>query len=521
MLLRKKMSSLSRRDFLKTTAALAAGTAFAGASRLVVSPPSRQTDQPNILIFVFDAMSARHLSLYGYGRRTTPHLETFAQRASVYHNHYSAGNFTTSGTASMLTGLHPWSHRAINYRGMIDRRIADRNLFHLLAGGYRRVAFTQNLWADILLSQFETDLEVHLSCDAFSQYRASFLQPDDLPSDRRIAYYVFQDFLNNRVDDPHPYPGSLFVGAADLTRALTTDPKHISAEYPRGLPTNHDFSYENPSVLEGLGRFIQGELTSSLPYLAYFHLWSPHEPYNARQEFVGRFPEDLALEVKPHHPHAGYDHSEETLRQYRREYDEYIADLDAEFGRLLLDLDKTGALQNSYVIVTSDHGELFERGDVGHATRLMYAPVTHIPLLISAPGQSTRSDVHSLTTNLDLLPTLLSITEQEIPAWVEGRILPGFGGMEDTSRAIFAMMAKDNPAFQPLTRATFTLIKGTYELFHYTGYPGYPDTFELYNLQDDPRELHDLFTKDITVASQMKDELLESVSTANRNFQKK
>jgi hypothetical protein len=83
------------------------------------------------------------------------------------------------------------------------------------------------------------------------------------------------------------------------------------------------------------------------------------------------------------------------------------------------------------------------------------------------------------------------------------------------------MMAKDNAAFRPIQRATFTLIKGGYELFFFTGYPGHPDAFELYNLQEDPQELHDLFRKDITTASQMKDELLEAIHRANRNYDKK
>jgi hypothetical protein len=64
------------------------------------------------------------------------------------------------------------------------------------------------------------------------------------------------------------------------------------------------------------------------------------------------------------------------------------------------------------------------------------------------------------------------------------------------------------------------MIKGTHELFFYTGYPNHPDMFELYNLQEDPDELHDLFRRDITTASQMKDELLEAINTANRNYQK-
>jgi arylsulfatase A-like enzyme len=466
-------------------------------------------------------MSAHNLSLYGYERETTPNLKRFAERASVYYRHYAAGNFTTSGTASMLTGLFPWTHRAINYRGMIDRHLVDGNLFKLVGEDYTRLAFTQNLWADILLSQFEADLDVHLPCAAYSRQVHSSLQPEDLPSDRRMAYYAFPDFLNFRVDDPKAFPGSLLVASADLARVLASDRTELSAEYPRGLPTNYDYSYENATVLEGIGQLITNSLERSRPYLAYFHLWSPHGPYHARANFVGPFEEDLRLPSKPRHPLAESDLSEQVLRQHRREYDEFIADLDAEFGRLLADLERSGLLQDSYVIVTSDHGESFERGEYGHATALMHAPVTHIPLLISAPGQRTRSDYHDVTSNVDLLPTILKLAGQAIPPGVEGTLLPGFGGQEVSLRSIFSVMGKDNAAFQPILHATFGLIKGPHELLYFTGYPGHPDQYELYHLDEDPDELHNLFTKDITTASHMREELLEAINAVNRNFQKK
>jgi arylsulfatase A-like enzyme len=515
------MTTISRRDFLKTSAALMAGVTFAGASRLLSPPNSQNTGKPNILIFVFDAMSAQNLSLYGYERETTPNLSKFARRASVYHRHYAAGNFTTTGTASLLTGLNPWTHRAINYRGMIERRLVDRNLFKLMGPEYTRFAFTQNLWADLLLSQFEGDLDIYLPCGSFSRFVDSSVQPDDLPSDRGSAYYAFTDFFNLRVEDPHPFPGSLLIASADLARALAPNRRHVSTQYPRGLPTNYDYSYENANVLDGIGQLVKNSLAQSEPYLAYFHLWSPHDPYNARKDFVGMFEEELQVPPKPRHPLSATDHPEKGLRKYRREYDEYIADLDDEFGRLISDLERTGVLRNSYVIVTSDHGELFERGEIGHASVLMYAPVTHVPLLISAPGQQARLDFHSVTSNLDLLPTALQLAGKELPGWVEGKLLPGFGGMEDGARSIFPLMAKDNAAFRPITHATFTMIQGGYELLYYTGYPGHPDQYELYHLDEDPNELQNLFTKDITTASHMKDELLEALNAANRNFQMK
>ena len=512
------MSRVSRRDFLKVSAALAGAGAFAGISGFK-SRASQVDGKPNILIFVFDAMSARNLSLYGYPRSTTPSLEKFARRACVYHRHYAAGNFTTPGTASMLTGMYPWTHRAINYRGMVDRTLTDRNLFRLVGDDYTRLAFTQNLWADILLSQFQGDLDIHLRSDSFSQSVHSSAQPDDLPRDRSLAYYLFPDFMNLRVVDPEPFPGSLFIASADLGRALLTDRDPASATYPRGLPTNYDYSYENEQVLDGIGNLIADQLRQTSPYLAYFHLWSPHDPYRARRDFVGRFDDKLKFPEKPQHPLAKSSHSPAQQQRSRREYDESIADVDAAFGKLLYRLELSGALENSYVIVTSDHGELFERGEVGHASALLYDPVTHIPLLIAAPGQERRVDFHSPTSNIDLLPTVLGMAGSEIPDWAEGRLLPGFGGAEDNSRSIFSMVAKDNPAFRTLERATFALIEGDYELLFFTGYPDHRDAFELYNLREDPEELHDLFREVTTVASQMKDDLLEAVTTANRNYQ--
>ncbi len=72
-----------------------------------IAPSPLGTNSPNIIVLVFDAMSADNLSLYGYRRETSPNFERLAQRSNVYHSHYSAGSFTTSGTASLLTGLYP------------------------------------------------------------------------------------------------------------------------------------------------------------------------------------------------------------------------------------------------------------------------------------------------------------------------------------------------------------------------------------------------------------------------------
>jgi len=135
------MTKFSRRDFLKLSALIPAGAAL---SPLVSSYlPSTNTAQDlpaNVIIILFDAMTARNLSVYGYQRATTPNFIRFAQRAIVYHSHYSAGNFTVPGTTSLLTGLYPWTHRAINQAGLMRREFTGQNIFKAMNGKYKRLA---------------------------------------------------------------------------------------------------------------------------------------------------------------------------------------------------------------------------------------------------------------------------------------------------------------------------------------------------------------------------------------------
>src|SRR5574338_426156 len=102
---------ITRREFLKLISLLPLG--FYARPKLKRARPISDGNTKNVIIIVFDAWSQRHVSLYGYPRPTMPELEKFAERATVYHNHYATATFTTPGTSSLLTGLYPWSHRAI------------------------------------------------------------------------------------------------------------------------------------------------------------------------------------------------------------------------------------------------------------------------------------------------------------------------------------------------------------------------------------------------------------------------
>jgi membrane-anchored protein YejM (alkaline phosphatase superfamily) len=151
------------------------------------SDTSPETSLPNIVILVLDALSAENMSLHGYARATTPNLERFAQRATVYNRHYASGNFTTPGTASLLTGVYPWTHHAINGSGLIARNMA----INLFGSGkqYFRLAFSQNVWpnyfsvssgriSSVTVSGF-IQLADQVVADNFEQIAASHRAFDD------------------------------------------------------------------------------------------------------------------------------------------------------------------------------------------------------------------------------------------------------------------------------------------------------------------------------------------------------
>jgi len=501
------MKNITRREFLKL-ASLAGGTlAFSKTGREFKSWMN-QTNLPNVIIIVFDAMSASNLSLYGYPRRTTPNLEKFAQRANVYHAHYAGGSFTTPGTASLLTGTYPWTHRAINLFGLIERNKTGHNIFNVLGDGYNRLAFSQNLLPNYFFEQFSSDLDTILNPASFSveEHLYSFRLRGD-----RINSYRTQEFLATQ--HPSIMSRSLIFGSL-INYLLERKTASVNPDlYPVNMPQveNGAFFYTLPDVMDGLSATIE---QAASPFIHYFHLMAPHAPYRPDSRFHGMFDAD-DFEI-PEKPRAKFDtgYKQVRLDADRNLYDAFIANLDTELERLLANMQAQGVFENSYVIITSDHGEMFERGVDGHLGPHLYEPGIRIPLLISTPGQMTRKDFYKPTSCVDILPTLAHTIHNSVPEWSEGELLPGLGGNEDNERSVFTMEAKSNSAFQPLTHATFSMRKGNYKLIYYLGYK-VEEYFELYDMENDPNELNDLSSDDSLVFRLLRDELLEKVKVGN------
>jgi arylsulfatase A-like enzyme len=508
---------MDRRDFLKLLPLVPLSLAVGGEARTRPGVAAGAgAAGPNVLVLLFDALAARNMSLYGYPRRTTPNMERFARRATVYHAHHAAGNFTTPGMASILTGLYPWSHRAMHLDGRITPAHRAHNLFRLFQGGHSRIAFPHNTLGHILLQGLRDDIDVYLPPGQFG-LDGGTLPAGAFPRDAEISYRSFEKFLFR----DWTYPGSLFLALTDRLRLMgyeRIDGEALGELYPRGLPTlvQHKWFFLLPDVVDGVMDTVG---RARRPFLAYLHLFPPHEPYCPPQDYIGRYDDGWAPPAKPSHFFSA-GNSQEELNEGRTQYDEYLAFADDEFGRLHDFLEGSGILDTSYVILTSDHGQLFERGVHGHVNELLYEPLLHVPLLISCPGQRQRVDVHTPTSCVDLLPTLLAAFGQPVPDWCQGQVLPGPGGSTDTGeRSIFALEAKGSAVYRPLSPGTVALIRGRHKLIHYFGYPGYEDEYELYDLENDPEELEDRYGVDRDIASELEHELEQKLQEVNRPYE--
>jgi len=212
-----------RREFLKLMSLIYISGLY---SHLI--PPKSLTqsvdNRPNIVVLVFDTLSALHLQIHGYHRETMPNLARFAENATIYHSHYSAGNFTMPGTASILTGTYPWSHRGFHLFGSVKGEFSTKNLFHTFRDNqYTCFAFSHNINVNMLLSQFRKSIDPHL-------------MPRNVPlSDHNLSDLLFPRDYGTAVRSEYPYLNDTtkpIIGNSFLVLL------QILHNFPKFLPTD-------------------------------------------------------------------------------------------------------------------------------------------------------------------------------------------------------------------------------------------------------------------------------------------
>jgi arylsulfatase A-like enzyme len=142
-------------------------------------------------------------------------------------------------------------------------------------------------------------------------------------------------------------------------------------------------------------------------------------------------------------------------------------------------------------------------------------------LMIFEPGRSSRTDIFSNTSAVDILPTLLHVTGQKSADWTEGIVLPPFGQEQRADRKLFVIEARENAQYGPINKATITYVKGQYKLMYFVGYPELGvegERLELYDVHNDPEELIDLASSKPETRAELFNELKQKLMEENKPY---
>jgi len=202
---------------------------------------------------------------------------------------------------------------------------------------------------------------------------------------------------------------------------------------------------------------------------------APHHPYLPDVADQGRLiPETEVQSFKEEpwplwKPHYDPDVQPKVDRR-RLAYDEFIMSTDRAFGDFVSDLEKSGRLHNTTVIVSADHGESFEGGVYQHQTPHLTRPVIHIPLIVKTPDQQVGRIVTYPGDQTALAPTILEIAGQKKPEWMQGESLAPWLNSETKPQGkglAFTQYLEKNSVFKPLHHGTLGVIDDQYEYVFY------------------------------------------------------
>jgi len=300
--------------------------------------------KPNIIILLVDALRADGLGCYGNPLDTSPYLDSYGKKGIIFKNAFTQSSHTRISIASLLTGLIPPSH-GLRKAGSWGAEVKEK--------------------------------------------KKELLNPDMVTIAEFLKYngYVTCAVLTNpQITEKFGFD----QGFDDFYYMGKSKPLEVSAKKL------------NQTALNWLSRHEER------PYFLYIHYIDVHAPYNPPESYKKMFTKDI-----PKHrplwadgPYRG-NPSDEQIDYTRAVYTAQIRYWDDEFKKFMKDLDIRNLLQDTVVVVISDHGdEFYEHGGFGHGFTC-YEEMLDIPLIMVWPGVIpegvTREDPAFL---IDLFPSL-------------------------------------------------------------------------------------------------------------------
>jgi arylsulfatase len=411
-----KSGKISRRDFLKKTAAAAAATipGLSAACGRGKAPAVKTTGKPPSVIFlVTDQQRADALGAAGNRDIITPNLDRLAREGVHFTNCWSTSTLCIPSRMSTFSGLYTYQHGTM-----------------------------YNVW-DALLSKHEGTL-----LDPF------------LKRDYRIAW----------LGKNHTYQPAIFE-QLDLYN-------HQAREKSRGTyPINCNpwwhgelFEAERDSnagiITEGAIEFIREHRDE--PFFVNVNYFDPHPPYFCPKKYAELYASArLGLHADPPQEQLdprflrfrsafGLDRlPDEELKKTMRYYYGAVSFVDFQVGRILDELDRLGLAGNTIVVFMSDHGDFMGEFHMVRKAIFLYDALLRVPLIIRSPFRGNHAESDPVQT-IDLLPAIYETFGEKVPEHLPGNsFLPYLKGAKNIrpQRHVFASASFGDTDLSPVDRA--------------------------------------------------------------------
>lgn len=304
-------------------------------------PDVLNNETQNLICFVLiDTLRADHCSCYGYGRSTTPEIDSIAKRGTIFENCQSQAPWTKPSVATIFTGLPPAGHET-------------NRLFDSLPG--EAVTLAETL--------------------------------------RSEGYTTYADSANYHITPRFGFDQGFDFFATEPTPVTLTDGPVGAAVFDKIFRYMWGVGGQEPALYAARRTAFVLKYFNDEPVFLYIHLMEPHEPYTPAKRFKDAFgppidsvkfrPNRVHMEVEfINDPELKLDINESEVKELKRRYDCEILQCDYAIGELFNELGRRGDLGDALIIITSDHGEEFmEHGFLYHA-RALYRESIHVPLII-------------------------------------------------------------------------------------------------------------------------------------------
>ena len=310
----------------------------------------------DVLLVTVDTLRPDHLGLYGYPRPTSPQLDRWLADAAVFERAYSTEANTPPSVVSLLSGLLPHEHRVRLFYQLVPE--TTRLLPELLPEAYVSAGFVANV----------------------------VLSDDALGIAARFDHY------DDSVDE-------LAV---------------------RGLDGSPIWERRASRATDAALRWLRDESDPERPLFLWLHYIDPHAPYAAPDPAPRRFSHEEPLMVprsklRVRAARGGRGGEADALDQLDA-YDEEVAYVDAEIGRILDGFAALRPIERSLVVLTADHGESMLEHELWFAHGYhVYEEIIRVPLAIRGPGV-TPGRFEVPVSGVDVAPTILAFAGAELPA---------------------------------------------------------------------------------------------------------